>query len=263
MTKLNDNLKIGRIMATKKTTELDLVNGGDLVSKLSDIQVRLEAPKSQYNSFGKYHYRKCEDILSALKPLLEEHKCVVKLSDEIVEVGGRVYVKATATITDGISSETAVGYAREAVDKKGMDDAQITGTSSSYARKYALNGLFAIDDEQDSDSDHHQVQTDNVSARQQTQTQTKPSPTSMTSPTGQNASRGAATTAQTPEFLTDAQHDWLRKQTNLTGESYDTWLIGRMREIKPDDTYDIKKIPYVFAKQLADKARALASQEVA
>ncbi len=119
---------------------------------LISIQSRLKAPKGQYNSFGKYYYRSCEDIVEALKPILAEHKASVILSDEIIEVGGRFYVKATATLYAGGESCNATAYAREDLDKKGMDGSQITGTASSYARKYALNGLFAIDDTKDADT---------------------------------------------------------------------------------------------------------------
>lgn len=128
--------------------------------KLVAIQSDLKAPKGQTNAFGKYKYRSCEDILEALKPLLKEHKLSLTLSDEIVEVGGRVYVKATAKLWDGkfygdMPSEALLSvsaFARESQDKKGMDDAQITGAASSYARKYALNGLFCIDDTKDADT---------------------------------------------------------------------------------------------------------------
>lgn len=123
--------------------------------KLVKIQSELKAPKGQTNSFGKYKYRSCEDILEAVKPLLAEQNMIILLSDEVVNIGTHNYVKATATVkasndnTDGISVSA---YAREAETKKGMDDAQITGAASSYARKYALNGLFAIDDTKDADS---------------------------------------------------------------------------------------------------------------
>lgn len=122
--------------------------------KLQQIQTELKAPKGQFNKFGNYAYRSCEDILEALKPLLAKHKSTVTISDEMVEVGGRVYVKATATFTDAESGESVqtTGYAREAIDKKGMDDSQITGSTSSYARKYTLNGMFCIDDTKDADA---------------------------------------------------------------------------------------------------------------
>ena len=130
-----------------------MVNMTTIHEKLSQIQSKLNAPKGQYNSFGKYNYRNCEDILQALKPILAEHKCHVSLSDEVVIVGNRFYVKATATITDSENNSfSTTAFAREAESKKGMDESQVTGSTSSYARKYALNGLFAIDDNKDADT---------------------------------------------------------------------------------------------------------------
>ena len=125
------------------------------------IQSELKAPKGQFNSFGKYKYRSCEDIVEAVKPLLSKYKASLNLSDEVVEIGGRGYVKARATIyfEDGAISQ-AIGYAREAETKKGMDEAQITGTASSYARKCALNGLLAIDDTKDADTNEHKAQVE-------------------------------------------------------------------------------------------------------
>ena len=123
------------------------------MEKLIAIQSELKAPKGQYNNFGKYKYRSCEDILEALKPLLSKNKCELTLSDEIVIVGSRQYVKAIATISDGTETKTVTAFAREPEQKKGMDESQITGTASSYARKYALNGLFLIDDTKDADTD--------------------------------------------------------------------------------------------------------------
>ena len=123
------------------------------MKKLTEIQSTLKAPKGNFNNFGKYKYRSCEDILEALKPLLAELSCVVTLSDEIVQIGERYYIKATATLLDCESGETqsTTAFAREELEKKGMDSSQITGSASSYARKYALNGLFAIDDGVDAD----------------------------------------------------------------------------------------------------------------
>ena len=126
--------------------------------KLTEIQHRLKAPKGQYNSFGKYKYRSCEDILEAVKPILYEVGCFVTLSDEIQLVGDRFYVKATARLQGPDTDVTCTAYAREDLDKKGMDGAQITGTASSYARKYALNGLFCIDDTKDADTDEYAKQ---------------------------------------------------------------------------------------------------------
>ena len=122
--------------------------------KLMNIQQELKAPKGQYNSFGKYAYRSCEDILEAVKPLLKKEKVVLTISDELQYIGNRYYIKATATLIDTESEATISNsaYAREEETKKGMDGSQITGASSSYARKYALNGLFGIDDNKDSDT---------------------------------------------------------------------------------------------------------------
>lgn len=139
------------------------------MKELIVIQSELKAPKSQFNKFGGYKYRKAEDILEAVKHLLNKQKCTLTITDDIVMVGNRIYVKATATIKNEKGEfETTTGWAREEETKKGMDGSQITGASSSYARKYALNGLFAIDDNADSDTTNdgqHQA------AQQQTQTQ--------------------------------------------------------------------------------------------
>jgi hypothetical protein len=126
---------------------------------MKDIQAELKAPKGQFNSFGKYKYRSCEDIVEAAKPVLFKHGCHLNLSDEMVQVSDRVYVKATATVIMGdVVIGVSTAFARESFDKKGMDDSQITGTASSYARKYALNGLFAIDDTKDADTNEHKQQ---------------------------------------------------------------------------------------------------------
>lgn len=133
-----------------------------LREKLGAIQSELKAPKGQFNSFGKYKYRSCEDILEAVKPLLKKHNCLLTITDDVVMMGDRFYIKATATIcgfeNDGeIIRNTAL--AREEVEKKGQDASQITGTASSYARKYCLNGLFLIDDTKDADTDEFQKTT--------------------------------------------------------------------------------------------------------
>lgn len=123
-----------------------------LTQRVGDIQHKLKAPKGQYNSFGKYNYRSCEDILEGVKPLLKEHNLALLIDDEIVQIGERYYVKATAKITDGREFVSATAYAREPDTKKGMDESQITGATSSYARKYALNALLCIDDTKDADT---------------------------------------------------------------------------------------------------------------
>ena len=139
------------------------------MKELISIQSELKAPKSQFNKFGGYRYRKAEDILEAVKPLLNKQKCTLIITDDIVLIGNRIYVKATATIKNEKGEcETTTGWAREEETKKGMDGSQITGASSSYARKYALNGLFAIDDNADSDTTNNGQHQE---AQQQTQTQ--------------------------------------------------------------------------------------------
>ena len=132
-----------------------------IYEKLMGIQGELVAPKNQYNSFGKYKYRSCEDILEAVKPLLSKYRVVLTLSDSIEQIDDRIYVRAVATLTDVDDGSSIVNtaLAREDADKKGMDGSQITGTASSYARKYALNGLFVIDDNKDADTDEYKKRT--------------------------------------------------------------------------------------------------------
>lgn len=140
-----------------------------IYEKLAKIQSTLKAPKNQYNSFGKYKYRNCEDILEAVKPLLAEVKAVVIIGDELELIGSRFYVKATARFIDCETDAqiTNTAYAREEDTKKGMDGSQITGASSSYARKYALNGLFCIDDTKDSDTTNGMPDQQNNQQNQQ------------------------------------------------------------------------------------------------
>lgn len=138
--------------------------------KLMNIQSKLKAPKNQYNSFGKYNYRSCEDILEGVKPLLKETQTVLTISDEVINIGDRFYIKATATLTDTEDgrSISVSALAREDENKKGMDLSQVTGSTSSYARKYALNGLFCIDDTKDSDATnkHGKEQSDKLKSNQ-------------------------------------------------------------------------------------------------
>lgn len=136
-----------------------------VLEKLLAVQIELKAPKNQRNTFGGYNYRSCEDILEAVKPLCMKHQCLVVLSDDMVYSGNglsssRFHIKATARFYDMESGEFIenTAFAREAESKKGMDDSQITGTASSYARKYALNGLFCIDDTRDADTDEYRKQ---------------------------------------------------------------------------------------------------------
>lgn len=154
MKKANDEIEIAP--EEQKTVDTYMLYG-----RLLRVQKDLKAPKNQYNSFGKYRYRSCEDILEGVKPILQEYGCAIVLSDTIEQIGDRFYVKATATFYDCDTGESVsnTAYARESDDKKGMDASQITGTASSYARKYALNGLLLIDDTKDADTDENRNET--------------------------------------------------------------------------------------------------------
>lgn len=139
----------------------------ELVKKLIQIQNRLKAPKSQYNSFSNFYYRSAEDILEALKPLLMEQELTLFINDEIVQIGERYYIKAVCTLTDGKENIETQAFAREAENKKGSDESQITGACSSYARKYALNGMFCIDDAKDPDSEDNRETKKTQSAKRE------------------------------------------------------------------------------------------------
>jgi len=147
---------------------MELTKGENMIhDKLIKIQGTLKAPKGQFNAFGKYKYRSCEDIVEAVKPLCVSEGVVLTISDEIVMLGTRYYVQATAQVSDGKETISVKGFAREAEIKKGMDESQITGAASSYARKYALNGLFCIDDTKDADSDEkHEVVSQFINDKQ-------------------------------------------------------------------------------------------------
>lgn len=139
----------------------------EFIEKVVAIQRDLKAPKGQYNSFGKYHYRSAEDILNSVKPLLADKGLVLTISDEILLIGSRFYVEATATLTDGVNTITNTALAREDDSRKGYDGSQLTGSASSYARKYALNGLFAIDDTKDADATNDGTAQANNSSEEQ------------------------------------------------------------------------------------------------
>lgn len=147
------------------------------MKEIIQIQSRLKAPKKNKNTFGGYNYRSCEDILEAVKPLCHDLNCWINICDEIVEVGGRIYVKATAMICNSEGqTATATAFAREEEVKKGMDAAQITGSASSYARKYALNGLLAIDDTKDADTDEYTERSKHDKTAKPTTTAQQPKP---------------------------------------------------------------------------------------
>ena len=134
-----------------------MAEGKPIYAALMAVQAELKSPKGQHNSFGNYDYRSAEDIIEAVKPLLKDNGLFLTMSDDIVQIGDRYYVKATVSVTDIVTGESVQtsALAREAAQKKGMDESQVTGTASSYARKYALNGLFAIDDTKDADTDQY------------------------------------------------------------------------------------------------------------
>ena len=182
------------------------------MKELIAIQSELKAPKSQFNKFGGYKYRKAEDILEAVKPLLNKQKCTLTITDDIVMVGNRIYIKATATIKNEKGEcETTTGWAREEETKKGMDGSQITGASSSYARKYALNGLFAIDDNADSDTTNDGQHQE---AQQQTQAQ---------HPTAQAAQ--AVQQPATPQYHTNDLNEGLAYLSRCVTKDNLIWVV--------------------------------------
>lgn len=154
-----------------------MAEGKPIFAALMAVQADLKAPKNQHNSFGKYDYRSAEDIIEAVKPLLKENGLFLNMSDDIVLIGDRYYVKATVKVVDVVTGESVQtsALAREAAQKKGMDESQVTGTASSYARKYALNGLFAIDDNRDADTNEYARQTSQNAAGARSQRNAYPS----------------------------------------------------------------------------------------
>lgn len=178
-----------------------------LKDKLLNIQTELKAPKGQYNSFGGYKYRSCEDILETVKPLLKANKVVLTITDGIELIGDRYYIRAAATITDaeGDESYTNIAYAREEETKKGMDGSQITGTASSYARKYALNGLFLIDDTKDADTNESKKEAD---------------------------ARAAKADAKTSDNATPRQLDTIRDLAEKQGKEIDEEKLSKMTKEK-------------------------------
>ena len=194
-----------------------------LHEKLIHIQHELKAPKNLRNNFGGYNYRNAESILEALKPLLVKYGATVTITDTIEDIGGRIYVKATATIYDVNNSVIPIGveaYAREAETKKGMDDAQVTGATSSYARKYALNGLFLLDDTQDVDTEAYQkAERGPQSAPQASSNKTTPKAKAKPQSKPQTATQTAPATQQAPQ--PDPEVMELRKQLREVMKKYD------------------------------------------
>lgn len=195
----------------------------DFYSKLIKVQATLNAPKGQFNSFGKYHYRSCEDIMGAVKPLLAEHGLVQFVSDEIELVGDRYYVKATVTVTDGKTTHSVSASARESESKKGMDDAQVTGSTSSYARKYALNGMYNIDDAKDADTNQYREQAKNNAHQQVKQQATGFSPAECLS-----------------KFTSAASSANVDTLKNLFGQCWKDLSNNKEQQSKAKEVYDIR-----------------------
>lgn len=208
-----------------------------IFQKLQNIQSRLKVEKKNYNSFGGYSYRSCEDILEAVKPLLVENNLALVMTDEVEAVGERYYIQATAILydTENGTNISATAYAREAKEKKKMDDAQVTGSSSSYARKYALNGLFAIDDAKDSDFlNKDEAYTANQQTRQNTQqgqqgrqgNQQRSNPSNILENTRKEISQMLkAKNIQNRDFI-----NWLKK--NFNTDKLDGLQVNQLNAIK-------------------------------
>ena len=216
---------------------------------LQSIQQSLVAPKGQYNSFGKYSYRSAEDILEALKPILQEHDAVLILQDGIVQIGDRYYVEATATLYAVGETIGTTAYAREDDSKKGMDGSQVTGAASSYARKYALNGLFMIDDNKDPDTDEYHNQNNQGSSKQQ-------------KPAGQKEQTAKASSKNNgSKTITGAQAKALRTEVKNIAEAtgspvvaVGTWFVGKM---------GVEKIEQIPADRLKEAQEIIADAKKA
>lgn len=223
---------------------------GKIFGVLQAIQSELVAPKGQYNSFGKYNYRSAEDILEALKPILKKHNAAITLSDEIVYIEGRYYVEASVTLFAEGEAIGAKASAREEETKKGMDGSQITGTASSYARKYALNGLFAIDDNKDPDTDEYANQT-GKQAQAQKPVQSKPA-------SNQKQNQRASGNVK---YITGAQAKKLREDIKNIAEAsggpvntIGVWFI---------DQLGVEKIELIPADRLAEAQELIAKTKKA
>ncbi|HAJ3586178.1 TPA: recombinase [Escherichia coli] len=201
----------------------------ELHKKLWTIQQTLNAPKGQYNKFGGYSYRSAEDILEAVKPLLQNVTLMV--SDEIVLIGDRYYVKATATLSDGEDSISATAFAREEKEQKGMTAGQLTGATSSYARKYALNGLFCIDDAKDLDTDAYAKQTGQQPRQQKNQPKQQPQQQKAPPNPDEVLARFCDAAAKA--------HD-ANKLREIFGKCWKLLPEGSEHRIKAKDVYDIR-----------------------
>lgn len=200
---------------------------------LQSIQQSLVAPKGQYNSFGKYSYRSAEDILEALKPILQEHDAVLILQDGIVQIGDRYYVEATATLYAVGETIGTTAYAREDDSKKGMDGSQVTGAASSYARKYALNGLFMIDDNKDPDTDesHNQNSQAGRTSQKPAQKTNSKQEQSANAPAKNNGAK-TITGAQAKAIRTELKN--MAEATGSPAATIGKWFIDKMGVDKPE-----------------------------
>ena len=222
----------------------------NIYEKLLAIQNELKAPKSQFNKFGGYNYRNCEDILEAVKPLCAKHKALVFLTDDIVQNGDRYYVKATATFVDVESPETPIlvtAYAREEETKKGMDGSQVTGASSSYARKYALNGLFDIDDTKDSDTTN--TGNDNISNKQPATAKSNSAPSAKAKQSGKNSPLTDETKQQINNGLSQCKN-LTGKAINEIMEDLNSLLGYAVKDIKTEEQG--KAAVYFLLKMISD-----------
>lgn len=209
-----------------------------LFDDLLQIQSELKAPKDQYSAFGEYHYRSCEQIFEAVKPLLKKYSVLLTVSDELVPAGNEIYIKAVATVKKGDETLSNTAFAREAHDKKKLDASQMTGVASSYARKYALNGLFLIDDTKDADTDEFKR---NVSQRQSA---------NATQPAKQNKSRKAGTTQPAINAMTSEQKSIIK--------SFDDHTLHKAAEILGFTT--IKGLTKDQANNFIDTAHAVENE---
>ena len=212
----------------------------DIYEKLGTIQTKLKAPKNQYNKFGNYYYRNAEDIQEAVKPLLAETKTVLTISDDIALVGDRFYIRATATLTDaeGKDSIAVTAYAREPLECKGMDDAQVTGATSSYARKYALCGLFLLDDTKDADSMDNSKEEPPKTQPKATQKRAASEP----------QTKQAENKRPVERFATNDQLETIRKELKRTGVSEEKIL----------DRYHVSGLGGLTERDAADAIKGLA-----
>lgn len=199
---------------TKETNDIGIMQ------KLAFIQTEIKAPKNKHNSFGNYDYRSAEDIQEALKPYEEKYEVATIINDSIEAIGGRVYVKATVTMYDIRTGESisTTAYAREAETKKGMDDAQVTGATSSYARKYALNGLLLLDDTKDADTDEYQAQKKEAEKKAAVAT-SKPAQQKATPAQQAPAGPNRLALREYMKTLTPEQQEKVKQEFNLNPKS--------------------------------------------